>query len=89
MDILTYFYTHIIKSFDCLNRIDKIQVPTMILTGEKDPIASVETGNMVAQKLGKNCYRHVVVPDTLHNLIWEKTEVVMGNIKEFLFKNNV
>lgn len=87
MDILTYFYTDIIKSFDCLNRIDTIKAPTMILTGEKDPIASVKNADLVAQRLGKKCYRHVVVPDTSHNLIWEKTEVIMTNIKEFILGN--
>ena len=87
MDILTYFFTNIINNFDCLDRISAIKVPVMILTGEKDPIAIVENANLVSQRLGEKCYRHVIVPDTSHNLIWEKTDVVVSNVKEFVTGN--
>lgn len=84
LDILTYFFNHLIKNFDCVEQIKNIQVPTLILTGEKDPIANVTFANKIAEKLDDKCYSHVIVPDTSHNLIWENSEVVMEHMKEFI-----
>jgi proline-specific peptidase len=84
MDILEYFFKHILNHFNCLERIKSIQVPTLILTGEKDPIALIKSANLIAERLGEHCYRHIIVPSTSHNLIWEKTELVMRYIKEFI-----
>lgn len=46
-------------------------------------INKVEDAELLANQLGEQC-RHIIVPDTSHNLIWEKTEVVMHHIKYFL-----
>jgi pimeloyl-ACP methyl ester carboxylesterase len=83
MDILESFTKNIAKNLDFLDRAEAIKTPTLILTGEKDPIATVKNANLLTQKLSeKSC--HIIVPETSHNLIWEKTAVLMKHIKEFL-----
>ncbi len=84
MDVLDYFSKFLAKKLDFLERAHLIKKPTLIISGEKDPIATVKNANLLAQKLGANCYRHIIVPETSHNLIWEKNAAVMNSIKEFI-----
>lgn len=84
MDILRYFFEKMIKEINFLHRASAIKAHTLILTGEKDPIATVKNANELSEKLGKKCHQNIIVPKTSHNLIWEKTAVVMKHIKEFL-----
>lgn len=84
MDILIYFYTNIITNFDCTNKIDKIEVPTLILSGEKDPIATIDMANKIAISLNKNCYNHYIAKNTSHNLIWESPDEISEQIKSFI-----
>lgn len=84
MDIQNYFFTTLSKTFDCTQNLTAIQAQTLILTGEQDPLTTVEMANIIAENLGNKLYKHVVVPQTSHNLIWEKTEVVMDNVQKFI-----
>ncbi len=84
MDVQNHFFTQLIKIFDCTASLNTIQTPTLILTGKQDPLATVEMASILASNLGNKLYKHVIVPQTSHNLIWEKTELVMDNIKEFI-----
>lgn len=87
MDIQSYFFTTLSKTYDCTDQISTIQAPTLLLTGAQDPLATVDMANVIASKLGPKLYDHIVVPNASHNLIWEKTSVAMDSVKKFITGN--
>lgn len=84
MDLVSYFYTHLFKEYDCRDRVSHVHVPTLLITGEEDPITGVENVNQIAEKLGPYCKGNVIIPETSHNVIWEKPKDVQKAIREFL-----
>lgn len=87
MELVSYFYTHLIKNYDCCDRINQIQVPTLLITGEEDPIMNVDSANLIATKLGVKCRKNIIISDTSHNVIWEKPAEVQKVIREFVLNS--
>lgn len=87
MELVSYFYTHLFKEYDCRDQINRIQVPTLLITGEEDPITGVGSATEIAEKLRDYCKGNVIIPKTSHNVIWEKPEEVQKNIRHFLTNN--
>jgi pimeloyl-ACP methyl ester carboxylesterase len=70
------------KGYNCLNSLDKITVPCIVLAGENDrhitSNSSQETAKNIKQCQWK-CY-----PDTAHLFPWEIPDVVLGDIDGWL-----
>jgi proline iminopeptidase len=70
------------KGYNCLNSLDKITIPCLVLAGAKDRHITSASSQETAQHLKLSqwqCY-----PDTAHLFPWEIAEVVLGDIDHWL-----
>ncbi len=84
MDILLYFFKTILPQYDFINSDKTIKAPTLIISGEQDPIATIEMNHLLADKLGDACVKHYIIPDAGHNILWEKNELVLSAMRQFI-----
>ena len=68
--------------FDVSNRLQEIQAPTLILTGEDD--TTVPPGNQAVLVAGIPNARQIIIPDSGHAMIAEQTEEFNRLLIEFL-----
>jgi non-heme chloroperoxidase len=63
--------------------LDRIDVPTLIMHGDQDRVVPIGAAGAKSAKLLKGA-KYVVVKDGPHNIAWTHSEVVNGELVEFL-----
>lgn len=72
---------HLCINHDSSEIVDKINVPTLIVTGEEDRIMTIESCNELKRKIQQS--EIVVVPNAAHMLQIESTELMFKQITDF------
>jgi pimeloyl-ACP methyl ester carboxylesterase len=70
------------KGYNCLNSLDKIAIPCLVLAGANDRHITSESSHETAKKL-KNC-QWQCYPDTAHLFPWEIPDLVLEDIDSWL-----
>jgi len=65
--------------------LDKIQVPTLIVWGEQDPIITKEDQLALAETIKDS--KLIAHPGSGHMLYWEEPDLIARDIVEFIIKN--
>lgn len=81
-DVLHYGFTHCLNNLDFRKEISSINVPCLLLTGEKDWITPPSQAEEV-HKLIKNS-RLVIVPNTGHGVSTDAPDIYQTEISSFL-----
>ncbi|MHA1270075.1 MAG: alpha/beta fold hydrolase [Candidatus Helarchaeota archaeon] len=72
----------ICNSFNIMDQLDKINIPTLIICGEKDLLTPVKYSNYLHEKI-KNSQIHII-PKAGHCVYFEKSKIVNELIKKFI-----
>ncbi|WP_242826102.1 alpha/beta fold hydrolase [Desulfurispora thermophila] len=72
-------------SFDIRDRLNVIEVPALILSGEHDVMTPVKYGDYLAQRISNS--RHLVIPTAGHMLMLENPAAVNTAIIDFVLNN--
>jgi len=70
------------KNFDCSDLIEKIKVPTLVLSAEKDILTPAEQMNKMASKIKNSVY--LQIPNAGHAAFLEKQMAFITAVKGFL-----
>lgn len=73
------------KNFDCSDLIDKIKVPTLVLSAEKDILTPPDQMNEMASKINNSVY--LQIPNAGHAAFLEKQKAFLTAVKGFLSIN--
>lgn len=70
------------NQFDLMNALDQVEVPTLILAGENDPVTPLKYSEYLHQKIKQSILK--VVPNGNHMFFLEKPEEVKKELNDFL-----
>jgi 3-oxoadipate enol-lactonase len=68
--------------FDCSGALPKVEVPTLVLTGDLDELVSPQNSRLIAGLVPGA--RLIVIPGCGHRVMWEATGECVGFVTEFL-----
>lgn len=71
----------ICNKFDIMDRLDRINVPTLIICGERDLLTPLKYSNYLHEKIKNSIF--YTIPDTSHCIYIEQENLVNEKIKEF------
>jgi proline-specific peptidase len=83
-DVSEHFFRGELLTFDLTHELEKIQCPVLLLSGELDPIVTIEDAEELAASLPAERLRFKRFPGAGHMLAIEEPEVVLKAIRDFV-----
>ena len=85
-EVSEHFFRDEILHFDLTQRVSEIRCPVLLLSGELDPIVTIEDAEELAAALPADRLRFERFPDAGHMLAAEHPHAVLNLIREFILE---
>jgi pimeloyl-ACP methyl ester carboxylesterase len=85
-EVTEHFFRGELLRFDVSEGVGAIRCPVLLLSGELDPIVTIEDAEDLAAALPRDRLRLVRFPNAGHLLALEQPEAVLGQIRQFVLE---